>query len=92
MVRCAASNDRNLLLGIDPPFDGAMVLLDDVVQAGASSKAAAASQSAFLLQLLDHLWIRRIAVHINHSGAGMTDPCQGLAKELLGRSCIPVCR
>ena len=61
----------------------------DVVQVWDGSAAAPAPQFATLLQLRDHLRIRRVPVHIDHSGARVTWRAQGFLEEPLCGSCIP---
>jgi len=45
------------LLGIDPPLDRSLVLLNEVVQVGAGSAPTAPTEPLFVLQLFHHLGI-----------------------------------
>src|SRR5229473_2823539 len=51
----------------------------------AGSTAAAASQFPLLLQLRDHLRVRRVAIYGDDPRPGMTRSLQGFQEELFGR-------
>ncbi len=76
------------LLGVDAPFHGPVVLLNDIVQVRTGATPAPTLQLPLLLQFRDHLRVRWIAVDIDDSGKRTIRRSQGLTEESLGGSCI----
>src|SRR5215212_9651997 len=77
------------LTGSDPPFDGSMILFNNIIQIADGSTATPATEFAGLLQLCDDLRIRRVSIHIDHPRPGMARRTQCLLKEAFGRSRVP---
>ena len=63
--------DLNLLTGVDPPLDGAVVLLEHVVQIWHRPMPAILGESAFGFELRDGGRIRGVAVGVDHPRRGM---------------------
>ena len=80
------------LTGSDPPFDGSVILLDDIVQVADGSTATPPTEFAGLLQLCDDLRIGRVSIHIDHPRPGMARRTQCLLEEAFGRSRVRVWR
>ena len=67
-----------------------MVLLHDIVQVWAGAAATPPAQLPLLLQFRHHLRVRRIAVHVDDPGPGMTGSLQGSLEEALGGNRVTV--
>ena len=55
--------------GIDSSFDRTVILLDNIVEVGDHAATTSLAECMTPLQLMDHFWVRRIPVYINHSRA-----------------------
>src|SRR5437773_435197 len=80
------------LARIHAPFDRAMVLFHDIVQAWTRSASASTPQFPLPFQFHDHLRAGLIAVYIDYPRTGMTGRLQSFLEEALGCGRIPVCR
>ena len=78
------------LLGVDPAFDRAMVLFNDVVQVLDGSMATAAAQRSFLLNSRDRRAVDRCQIRIDDARLRMRAIAQSLAKQPFGRIGIAV--
>ncbi len=73
-----------MLLGTDPFFGGAVILLQNVVQVLNRPMTAALSQDFFLLGFVNRCRITLGLVGINHPWVGMRGVCQRPGKQRLG--------
>jgi hypothetical protein len=69
----------------------AVVLLHDVVQVSELPEPNPTRQKPFGIQFLHGGWIRRVLVHVHHSGGRIPRRLQGLPKEPLGTCGIAFC-
>src|SRR5271166_4255791 len=65
-----------MLTGVDPPLDGAVILLEHVVQIWHRPMPAILGESAFGFELHDGGRIRGVAVGVDHPRRGMVLPSQ----------------
>ena len=84
-----------MLTGVDPPLDGAVILLEHVVQIWHRPMPAILGESAFGFELPDGGRIRGVAVGVDHPRRGMVLLSQCFGQEalccgrvLLGRETI----
>src|ERR1700722_856121 len=73
-----------MLTGVDPPLDGAMVLLEHVVQIWHRPMPAILGESAFGFELRDGGRIRGVAVGVDHPRRGMVRTAQRFYEKALG--------
>src|SRR5208337_3194892 len=73
-----------MLASIDPPLDGAVVLLEDVVQIWHRSMPAILGESAFGFELRDGGRIRGVPVGVDHSRRRMVCSAERFGKKALG--------
>src|SRR4029077_8893656 len=82
---CARQPKRTeALASVNPPLDGAVVLLEHVVQIWHRPMAAILGESAFGFELRDGDWIRGVAVGVDHSRRGMVRSAQRFSEKALG--------
>ena len=74
-----------MLAGVDPPLDGAVVLLEHVVQIGHWPMPAILGQIAFGFELRDGGLIRGVAVGVDHPRRGMVRSAKRLCEKAPGR-------
>ena len=73
-----------MLTGVDPPLDGAVVLLEHVVQIWHRSMPPILGESAFGFELRDGERIRGVAVGVDHSRRRMVCSAERFDKKALG--------
>jgi trehalose/maltose transport system substrate-binding protein len=73
-----------MLTSVDPPLDGAVVLLEHVVQIWHRSMPAILGKSAFGFELRDGGRIRGVAVGVDHSRRRMVCSAERFGKKALG--------
>src|SRR5271163_251903 len=73
-----------MLTGVDPPLDGAVVLLERVVQIWHRSMLAILAESAFGFELRDGGRIRGVAVGVDDSRRRMICSAERFGKKALG--------
>src|SRR5271165_6330316 len=84
--RAPSSPKRSeMLTGVDPPLDGAVVLLEHVVQIWHWPMPAILGQIAFGFELRDGGRIRGVAVGVDHPRRGMVRSAERLDEKALGR-------
>src|SRR5689334_13379404 len=88
--RCAEL--AKVLLGLDPSFDRAMILLQDVVQILDWSMAAAATQDSFCFRSGNRRTIEPRAIRVDDTGLEMRRIADGLTEQAVGRRRIAQCR
>src|SRR4029077_6549363 len=76
---------KEALASVTPPLDGAVVLLEHVVQIWYRPMAAILGESAFGFELRDGDWIRDVAVGVDHPRRGMVRSAQCFSEKALGR-------
>jgi hypothetical protein len=74
-----------MLTGVDPPLDGAVVLLEHVIQIWHRPMLAILGQSASGFELGDGERIRSVAVGVDHPRRGMVRSAQRFGEKALGR-------
>jgi hypothetical protein len=74
-----------MLTGVDPPLDGAVVLLEHVVQIWHRSMPAFLGESAFGFELRDGVRIRGVAVGVDHPRRRMVRSTQRFCEKALSR-------
>ena len=72
-----------MLTGVDPSLDGAVVLLEHVVQIWHWPMPAILGQSAFSFELRDGGRIRGVAVGVDHPRRGMVRSAQRFGEKAL---------
>src|ERR1700730_5424848 len=72
-----------MLTGVDPPLDGAVVLLEHVVQIWHLPMRAIPGKIAFLFELRDGGRIRGVAVGVDHPRSGMVRSVQRFCEKAL---------
>src|ERR1700746_2754225 len=72
-----------MLTGVDPPLDGAVVLLEHVVQIWHRSMPAAGVQRSFTLELSDRGRVSRMPIGVDDTRRGMVLLTQGFGQEAL---------
>jgi hypothetical protein len=79
-----------MLTGVDPPLDGAVVLLERVVQIWHRPMPAILGKSAFGFELRDGGRIRGVAVGVDHPRSGMVRSAQRFCEKRLAAvaSCL----
>ena len=79
-----------MLTGVDPPLDGAVILLEHVVQIWHRPMPAILGESAFGFELRDGGRIRGVAVGVDHPRRGMVLPSQCFGQEgfVAAASCL----
>ena len=71
---------------LDSSFDRTVILLDDIVEVGDHAAPTSLAECMTPLQLVDHFWVRRIPVYIDHSRARVIRCSERFAEEgLSGR-------
>ena len=75
-----------MLTGVDPPLDGAVVLLEHVVQIWHRSMRAFLRESAFGFELRDGVRIRGVAVGVDHPRRRMVRSTQRFCEKALAAS------
>jgi hypothetical protein len=80
------------LLGVDPAFDRAMVLLNDVVQVLDRAMPTSAAKRPFLLHCGDCRSIDGRQIGIDNARLRMGTAAQSLAKQAFGSIGIPLSR
>src|SRR5271163_4302944 len=73
-----------MLTSVDPPLDGAVVLLEHVVQIWHRSMPAILGENAFSFELRDGGRIRGVAVGVDHSRRRMICSAERFGKKALG--------
>jgi hypothetical protein len=70
----------------DPPFDGSVVLLHNIIQVAYGPASAAPAEFAGLLEFGYDFGIRGVSIHVNDSRPGMAWRTQCLLQKAFGRS------
>jgi hypothetical protein len=78
--------------GRDSFLNEAVILLDDVVQIRCRAAAAIAPQLTGSLQVRNHLWVRRMSIHVDHPRPDLASPRERQSKEVLGGNRIALGR
>src|SRR5260221_14654330 len=76
-----------MLTGVDPPLDGAVVLLEHVVQIWHRPMPTILAQIAFAFELRNGGRIRGGAVGVDHPRSGMVPSAQGFGEKELSPGC-----
>src|SRR5258705_10338334 len=77
-----------MLTGVDPPLDGAVVLLEHVVQIWHRPMPTILAQIAFAFELRNGGRIRGVAVGVDHPRSGMVRSAQSFGEKALSRGCV----
>src|ERR1700736_5974263 len=77
-----------MLTGVDPPLDGAVVLLEHVVQIWHRPMPTILAQIAFAFELRNRGRIRGVAVGVDHPRRGMVRSAQHFGEKALSRGCV----
>src|SRR5260221_3514353 len=77
-----------MLTGVDPPLDGAVVLLEHVVQIWHRPMPTILAQIAFAFELRNGGRIRGAAVGVDHSRRGMVRSAQRFGEKALSRGLV----
>src|SRR5437899_11405894 len=81
-----------MLTGVDPPLDGAVVLLEHVVQIWHRPMPTILGQIAFAFELRNGGRISGVAVGVDHPMWGMVRSAQRFVVKALSRGCVLLCR
>ena len=81
-----------MLTGVDPPLDGAVVLLEHVVQIWHRPMPAILGESTFGFELRDGGRIRGVAVGVDDSWRRMVRTAQRFDEKALGRGRVLLSR
>jgi len=81
----SAPEGAEMLTGVDPPLDRAVVLLEHVIQIWHRPMPAILGQSAFAFELRDGGRIRGVAVGVDDSWRGTVRAAQRFDEKALGR-------
>src|SRR5260221_14788337 len=74
-----------MLTGVDPPLDGAVVLLEHVVQIWHRPMPTILGQIAFAFELRHGGRMRGMAVGVDHPGSGIISSSQRFGEKALSR-------
>src|SRR5260370_19549157 len=74
--------------GVDPPLDGAVVLLEHVVQIWHRPMPTILAQIAFAFELRNGGRIRGVAVGVDQPRSGMVRSAQRFGVKALSRGCV----
>jgi hypothetical protein len=77
-----------MLTGVDPPLDGAVVLLEHVVQIWHRPMPTILAQIAFAFELRNRGRIRGVAVGVDYPRRGMVRSAQRFGEKALSRGCV----
>src|SRR4051794_15535381 len=66
---------------LDPPFDGTVILLDNVIEIREDAPATSLAECMSPLEFVNNTGIRRVPVHIDHPRARMACAASALRKE-----------
>jgi hypothetical protein len=77
-----------MLACVNPPLDGAVVLLEHVIQIWRGPMPAILGQIAFGFELRDGGRIRGVAVGVDHPRRGMVRSAQRFGEKALGRGLL----
>ena len=77
-----------MLTGVDPPLDGAVVLLEHVVQIWRRPMPTILGQITFAFELRNGGRIRGMAVGVDHPRCGMVRSAQRFGEKALSRGCV----
>ena len=79
-----------MLTGVDPPLDGAVVLLEHIIQIWHRPMPTILGQIALALELRNGGPIRGVAVGVDHPRRGMVRSVQRFCEKALSRGRVPV--
>ena len=74
-----------MLTGVDPPLDGAVILLEHIIQIRHWPMPAILGQIAFGFELRDGVRIRGVAVGVDHPRRRMVRSTQRFCEKALSR-------
>src|SRR5258705_13815369 len=77
-----------MLTGVDPPLDGAVVLLEHVVQIWHRPMPTILGQITFAFELRNGGRIRGVAVGVDHTRRGMVRSAQRFGEKAVSRGCV----
>ena len=80
------------LAGVNPPLDGPVVLLQDIIEVRHRPVLAAGVQCSFTLELSNRRRVRAMTVGVDDTRHGMVLPSQRFGQEALGCRCIAFSR
>src|SRR5271165_2272912 len=80
-----------MLTGVDPPLDGAVVLLVHIIQIWHRPVPTILGQTAFAFELRNGGRIRGVAIGVDHPRREMVRSTQRFCEKALSRGCVLSC-
>ena len=81
-----------MLTGVDPPLDGAVVLLEHIIQIWHRPMPTILGQIAFAFELRNGGRIRGVAIGVDHPRRGMVRSAQRFCEKALSRGRVLLSR